>query len=56
MVEIVAKLESCDTNFPIVPSYTYQTGNLEELIARTDEKYHAAMIEYDNLDPAIAAH
>jgi DegV family protein with EDD domain len=56
MVEIVAKLKSCYTNFPIVPSYTYQTGNLEELIARTDEKYHAAMIEYDNLDPAIAAH
>ena len=56
MNEIIAKLESCDTNYPIVPSYTYKTDNLNELILRTDDKYKAIMIDFDNLDPAIAAH
>ena len=56
MIEIAAKLENCDINYPIVPSYTYKTDNLEELLSRTDEKYHKVMIEKDNLDPAIAAH
>lgn len=46
----------CDTNYPIVPSYTYNSKNLDELIAITDEKYKSAMTEYDNLDPAIACH
>ena len=45
-----------DENYPIVPSYTYNTENLDKLIAITDEKYHKNMIEYDNLDPAIACH
>ena len=56
MNEIVAKLANCDTDYPIVPSYTYKTDNLNELILRTDDKYKAAMIDFDNLDPAIAAH
>jgi DegV family protein with EDD domain len=56
MIEIAAKLENCDINYPIIPSYTYKTDNLDELLSRTDEKYHKAMIEKDNLDPAIAAH
>ena len=46
----------CDTNYPIVPSYTYNPDNLDKLIAMTDEKYQKIMIEYDNLDPAIACH
>ncbi len=46
----------CDTSYPIVPSYTYDSKNLDELISITDEKYKAAMTEYDNLDPAIACH
>lgn len=46
----------CDTNYPIVPSYTYNSKNLDELIAMTDEKYKPFMTEYDNLDPAIACH
>ena len=54
--DIALRLESCDPNYPIVPSYTYKTDNLEELISRTDSKYLSQMIEYDNLDPAIAAH
>ena len=45
-----------DENYPIVPSYTYNAENLDKLIAITDEKYHKNMIEYDNLDPAIACH
>ena len=53
---IISKLENCDTNYPIVPSYTYNTENLEELIEKTDDVYKKAMIEKDNLDPAIACH
>ena len=56
MCEIVAKLNNCDINYPIVPSYTYKTDNLLELINRTGEEYKKIMIEFDNLDPAIAAH
>lgn len=47
---------ACDPNYPIVPSYTYNSENLDSLIAMTDAKYHAQMIAYDNLDPAIACH
>lgn len=48
--------ESCDTSYSIVPSYTYSDKNLKELIKMTDKKYYPSMIEYDNLDPAIACH
>ena len=47
---------SCDKRYPIVPSYTYNKNNLDELIEMTDPEYRDAMIEYDNLDPAIACH
>ena len=53
---VIEALQNCDTNYPIVPSYTYKTENLEELISKTPEEYRKVMIEYDNLDPAIAAH
>ena len=56
MAMIIDKLENCDVNYPIVPSYTYQKENLDELISRTSEIYKKAMIDYDNLDPAIACH
>jgi fatty acid-binding protein DegV len=46
----------CDENYPIVPSYTYNEKNLDQLIAMTDEKFKKQMTEYDNLDPAIACH
>ena len=46
----------CDPRYPIVPSYTYKSDNLDILIGMTDEKYHKQMIAYDNLDPAIACH
>lgn len=46
----------CDPDYPIVPSYTYNSENLDTLISMTDEKYHSQMIAYDNLDPAIACH
>ncbi len=55
LVNHLEKLE-CDTNYPIVPSYTYSASNLDALISMTDEKYKPAMIEYDDLDPAIACH
>ena len=47
---------NCDTSYPIVPSYTYNSKNLDTLIEMTDEKYKHHMTEYDNLDPAIACH
>ena len=46
----------CDENYEIVPSYTYNEKNLDQLIAMTDKKFHSQMTEYDNLDPAIACH
>ena len=46
----------CDPNYPIVPSYTYNRENVEALIAQTPEQYHSQMIDFDNLDPAIACH
>lgn len=58
MQKLIQYLEdyNCDENYPIVPSYTYDKENLDTLISMTDEKYRAQMIEYDNLDPAIACH
>lgn len=53
---ILNELEKCDTNYPIVPSYTYSKENLNELVSKTNKKYVDAMIDYDNLDPAIAAY
>lgn len=53
---ILSALETCDTNYPIVPSYTYSTENLDELISKTSQQYQDIMTEKDNLDPAIAAH
>ena len=46
----------CDVNYPIVPSFTYDSENLDKLIEMTEPKYHDAMIEYDELDPAISCH
>lgn len=46
----------CDTSYPIVPSYTYDTKNLDDIVRRLDEKYKGVLSEYDNLDPAIACH
>lgn len=57
MKHIALQIENtCDENYSIVPSYTYNAQNLEELIKITPEKYHKQMIEFDNLDPVIACH
>ncbi len=53
---IISKLTNCDTNYPIVPSYTYSDENLNKMIEKTEQKYRNIMIEKDNLDPAIACH
>ena len=53
---IVSKLNNCDINYPIIPSYTYNDENLNLLIEKTEKKYQDIMIEKDNLDPAIASH
>jgi len=46
----------CDPTYPIVPSYTYDAGNLDALLSLTPQAYHAQMTAYDNLDPAVACH
>lgn len=53
---ILSALEKCDTNYPIVPSYTYDTKNLDEMIFKTNQNYKEIMTEKDNIDPAVAAH
>lgn len=57
MLTLVKLLETeCDTEYSIVPSYTYSNKNLVELIKMTDHKYLPSMGRQDNLDPAIACH
>lgn len=53
---LVSKLNNCDLNYPIVPSYTYKDDNLNDIISMCDKQYQDIMIEKDNLDPAIACH
>lgn len=48
---------NCDTNYPVIPSYTYNVKNLENLIDVTADEYKAVMLsDYDNLCPVIACH
>lgn len=56
MKYILAELNKCDMDYPIVPSYTYATKNLDELISKTNQDCVNIMTEKDNLAPAIAAH
>ena len=58
MKELVRLLSetNCDPNYPIVPSYTYSDDNLKEVISMLPEAYQSSLTEFDNLDPAIAAH
>jgi DegV family protein with EDD domain len=58
MAAIAAYLtsERCDVNYPIVPSYTYDSNNLDMLISMTSKEYLPAMTSYDELDPAVACH
>lgn len=46
----------CDMNYPIVPTYTYNKSNLDELVSMTDEKYRENMIDYDNAACVIGCH
>lgn len=46
----------CDTKYSIIPSYTYNSKNVDQLLEITDRKYKKYMGEYDNLDPVIACH
>ncbi len=46
----------CDTNYSIIPSYTYNKKNMELLVESTDEKYLSSMGAPDDLDHAIACH
>ena len=55
LANLLNELE-CDPNYEIVPSYTYSTSNIDEVLQIIDEKYKNSIGEKDNLDPAIAAH
>lgn len=57
MQHIINALEqTCDTNYEIIASYTYNQSNLETMIGLTNEKFKPQIKVFDNLDPAIAAH
>ena len=56
MRTIASSLKDIDPNYPIIPSYTYDDGNLQTLISMTAEEYRAYMTEFDHISPAIAAH
>ena len=45
-----------DTDFTIVPSYTYNDKNLRNLINMVDSNYQKSMCDFDNLDPVLACH
>lgn len=47
---------NCNTDYPIIASYTYNAQNLDKLIETAGEEYKAAMSDYDNLCPVIACH
>lgn len=47
---------NCDTSYPIIASYTYNSDNLDKLIETTADEYKAVMSDYDNLCPVIACH
>ena len=58
MKEIVERLRKIghDSNYQIVPSYTYNKENIDALIEMTDEEFKPYMGDYDNLDMALACH
>lgn len=47
---------NCDPNYPVVPSYTYNSANLDKLVDMVGEEYKSSLIDYDNLCPVIACH
>lgn len=55
LVEMLDKAE-CDTNYPIIASYTYDRTNLDVLVSMTPDKYKNIITAYDDLDVAIACH
>ena len=53
---LIELLDKCDTNYPIIPSYTYNDENLKELMSKTPPEYVEIMQDKDNIDPAVACH
>lgn len=53
---IVASLAKCDENHKIIPSFTFNDKNLDDLISNMEEKYKKLLDVKDNLDLAIASH
>ncbi len=48
--------ESCDPEYGIIASYTYNKENIDEVIAITPEPQQKLVKVYDNLSPSIACH
>ena len=46
----------CDTDYHIIPSYTYNKKNMDLMLECTDKKYLSSMGDPDDLDHAIACH
>ena len=53
---LIKALNNCNTNYPIIPSYTFDDKNLNELLSKTPDNFIKVMGDKDNLTPAIACH
>lgn len=52
----MAVADRCDPEYGIIASYTYNKGNVDELIQMSPAEVQAMVKEYDNLIPSIACH
>lgn len=52
----ILKRWNCDTDYPIIASYTYNKDNLDKLVEMTSDEYKGVISDYDNLCPVIACH
>ena len=52
----MAQADNCDPAYGIVASYTYNKGNIDELIQMSPAEMQSMVKVYDNLIPSIACH
>lgn len=56
MKALLNAVENCNHDYPVVPSFTYKSDNLDVLLGKTSDDLKSIMLEKDNLDHAIACH
>ena len=55
LVEMIQK-DQADTSYGIIASYTYNKGNIDEVIQMLPEEYQNGISVYDDLSLSIACH